>query len=242
MCFPINKRTQEEIKNKNRSYRTWMRSIVFNDSESSRLEYTKARNRLRTMVQRAKREFEKGIPAQAKTDPRKNLKIKSRVAPLLANVEENNALKFDDTEKANILQKELSSVYTREPDGDIPTFESRNESSITNIFVTEKIVRKVLNANKSCGPDELHPRAIKELAEQLLGSIGHLFNLTIDQQTLSNDWKQALVFPVFKKGFKCLAVNDRPISLAPVFSTVIENFIKEKIMSHLQEQELLSRK
>ena len=97
-CFPINKRTQEAIKNKNRTYRAWMRSTVLNYSESSRLEDTKARNKVRTMVRRAKREFEKGIAAQAKTNPkyfwshtRRNLKTKSGVEPLLANVEDNNS-------------------------------------------------------------------------------------------------------------------------------------------------------
>ena len=107
-----------------------MRSTVLNDSERSRLEYTKAINKLKTMVRRAKREFEKDIAAQAKTNPKKlwsrtrrNLKTKSGVAPLLANVEENDSLKLDDTE-TNILQKQFSSVCTREPDGDISTFES----------------------------------------------------------------------------------------------------------------------
>ena len=67
------------------------------------------------MVRRAKREFEKGIAAQAKINPkrfcshtRRNLKTKSGVALLLANVEDNDALKFDDTEKVNILQKQFS--------------------------------------------------------------------------------------------------------------------------------------
>ena len=243
-CFPI-KRTQEAIKNKNKTYRAWMRSTVLIDSESSRLEYTKARNKVRTMVRRAKREFENGIAVQAKINPtkfwshtRRNLKTKSGVAPLLAHVEDNDSLKFDDIEKANILQKQFSGVYTREPDGDIPTLGSRTESSITNLYVTEEMVRKELknlNAIKSCGHDEKHTRLIKELAEKLSGPIARLFNMTIEQQTLPNDWKQALVSPIFKKGSKCLAVNYRPISLTSVFRKVIETFIKEKIMS----QELL---
>ena len=85
-CFPINKRTQEAIKNKNKTYRAWMRSTVLIDSESSRLEYTKARNKVSAMVRRVKREFEKGIAAQAKINPKKrwsqtrrNLKTKSTI-------------------------------------------------------------------------------------------------------------------------------------------------------------------
>ena len=47
-CFPINKHTQKAIKHKNRTYRARIRSTVLNASESSRLEYTKARNKVRT--------------------------------------------------------------------------------------------------------------------------------------------------------------------------------------------------
>ena len=187
----------------------------------------------------------KNNPKRIWSHTKRNLKRKSGVAPLLANVEDNDSLKFDDTEKANILQKQFSNVYTREPDGDIPTFESRSESSITNLYVREEMVRKKLkhlNAIKFCGPDEMHPRLIKELAEQLSGPIAHLFNMTIDQQTLPNDWKQALVSPIFKKGSKCLVVNYKPLNLTSVFYKVIETFIKEKFMSHLEEQELLSKK
>ena len=86
-----------------------------------------------------------------------------------------------------------------------------------------------INANKSCRPDELHPRLIKELAEQFSGPIAHLFNLTIDQQTLPNDWKQALVSPIFKKGSKCLAVNYRPISLTSVFFQKKKSINKKNI-------------
>ena len=97
---------------------------MLNDSEWSPLEYTKARNKLRTMVRWAKREFEKGIAAQANpkkvwSHTRRNLKTKSGVAPLLANLEDNDSLN---------LHKQVSNVYTCEPDSDIPTFESRTES------------------------------------------------------------------------------------------------------------------
>ena len=42
----------------------------------------------------------------------------------------------------NILQKQFSSVYTREPDRVIPTFESRTESSITNLYVRGNGVKR----------------------------------------------------------------------------------------------------
>ena len=43
--------------------------------------------------------------------------------------------KFNDLEKANILQKQFSSVFTREPEGEIPLVGNRTESSIFHFNV-----------------------------------------------------------------------------------------------------------
>ena len=66
---------------------------------------------------------------------------KSGVAPLLENNKDLESTRFDDKEKANILQKQFSSVFTREPDNDIPKLDKRTDPSITDLFVTEKMVK-----------------------------------------------------------------------------------------------------
>ena len=55
--------------------------------------------------------------------------LKARVATCIVthsgnldeNVKDKDSMKFKDEEKANILQNQFSSVFTREPDGEIPT-------------------------------------------------------------------------------------------------------------------------
>lgn len=250
--FPINKRLQEAIKSKKRTHRTWIRSADHADRELARLTYTKARNKVKTLLRQAKRLFEKGIALQAKTNPkafwahtRRKLKTKCSIAPLLADKNDKESLKFDDVEKANILQKQFSSVYTHEPEGEIPTIDRRTDKRISDLYISEEMVLKQLinlNVNKSCGPDNLHPRMLKELAEQIAGPISHLFNLTIKFSIIPEDWKRAFVSPIYKKGLKCHAENYRPISLTSVFCKIIETFVREKIMKHLHEQRLLSAK
>ena len=204
------------------------------------------------MLRQAKRLFEKGIALQAKTNPkafwahtRRKLKTKCSIAPLLADKNDKESLKFDDVEKANILQKQFSSVYTHEPEGEIPTIDRRTDKRISDLYISEEMVLKQLinlNVNKSCGPDNLHPRMLKELAEQIAGPISHLFNLTIKFSIIPEDWKRAFVSPIYKKGLKCHAENYRPISLTSVFCKIIETFVREKIMKHLHVQRLLSAK
>ena len=105
---------------------------------------------------------------------------------LLSNINDTNSLKFDDEEKANILQNQFSSVFTHEPEGDIPRIASRTDSSISGLYVTEEMVLNQLtysNVNKSCGSDEVHPRILIELADY----IALLFNLTTKYGIIPKD-------------------------------------------------------
>ena len=91
------------------------------------------------------------------------MKTRSGVAPLLENNKDLESTRFDDKEKANILQKQFSSVFTHEPDNDIPKLDKRTDASITDLPVTEKMVERqilMLDINKSCGPDEVHSRIL----------------------------------------------------------------------------------
>ena len=74
-------------------------------------------------------------------------------------------MKFTDEEKANILQQQFHSVFTREPDGDAPSLPSRTDCILDKILVTAKLVEEEIdkiNVNKSCGPDNIHPKMLKE--------------------------------------------------------------------------------
>ena len=130
----------------------------------------------------------------------------------LSNINDTNSLKFDDEEKVNILQNQFSSVFTHEPEGDIPRIASRTDSSISGLYVTEEMVLNQLtnlNVNKSCGPDEVHPRILIEQADYIAGPIALLFNLTIKHGIIPKDWKWAYVSPIYKKVPRTNAENYR---------------------------------
>ena len=64
------------------------------------------------MIPKSKTELERNIGIQSKIDPKifwshdfSKLKTKTDVAPLLQDENDENSTKFDDKEKANILQK-----------------------------------------------------------------------------------------------------------------------------------------
>ena len=99
---------------------------------------------------------------------------------------------------------------------------------------------KGLNPSKALGPDELHPRVLKELATELGPVFAHLFQQSIDTGEIPKEWSLANICPLFKKSDRSLACNYRPVSLTCVPCKLLEHIVCSNIMAHLDEYKLLS--
>ena len=64
-----------------------------------------------------------------------------------------------------------------------------------------------MNPSKAMGPDELHPRILKELAAELGPVFTHLFQQSLDTSEIPEEWSLANICPLFKKGDRALASN-----------------------------------
>ena len=101
---------------------------------------------------------------------------------------------------------------------------------------------KSLNPYKSCGPDNLSPMILKELADILAGPLTTLFQKSLNSARVPDDWKQAVVCPLFKKEEKYEPANYRPISLTCVTRKVMEHIIASQLMRFAESTELFSDK
>ena len=99
---------------------------------------------------------------------------------------------------------------------------------------------KGLNPSKALGPDELHPRVLKELATELGPVLAHLFQQSIDTGEIPKEWSLANICPLFKKSDRSLACNYRPVSLTCVPCKLLKHIVCSNIMAHLDEYKLLS--
>ena len=119
----------------------------------------------------------------------------------------------------------------------------RSAPFMHDIVVTEEGVTKLLkglNPSKALGPDELHPRVLKELAMELGPVFAHLFQQSIDTGEIPKEWSLANICPLFKKGDRSLSRNYRPVSLTCIPCKLLEHIVCSNIMAHLDEHELLS--
>ena len=84
------------------------------------------------------------------------------------------------------------------------------------IEISEAGVRKLLlstNPHKAAGPDEIPARVLKECADQLAPLLSLIFTNALAEGCVPDDWRQANVSAVYKKGDRNNAANYRPVSL-----------------------------
>ena len=250
--FPLDEKTRQAISMKDKKHRKWMRANI-EGRNLAKEEYIKARNKANSLLRKAKRSYERGIADDAKINPkrfwyhaRRKLKCKSSIASLLEDIKNTNSLKYDDKDKAEILQKQFLSVFTGETDVCIDSLPPRTHSIIEKIILSTKAVHEMLvklNVHKSLGPDNIHPRILRELADMLSLPIAILFNKSIECEKLPREWKQAYVSPIYKKkGSKSHAENYRPISLTCILCKILESMVRSKVLQHLMDNDLLSKR
>ena len=99
---------------------------------------------------------------------------------------------------------------------------------------------KNVNAGKSGGLDNIHPRLLKELAVTASIPLTAICTRTLDTGTLPAIWKEATISAIFKKGDKKDPGNYRPVSLTCITCKNLESLIREEIITHMKEEKLFS--
>ena len=118
---------------------------------------------------------------------------------------ENGILKIDTFDKANICNRQFQSAFTRESDAEIPSKGTRPFTPMGEITVDPNGVLKLLNnlkIHKASGPDGLSSRVLKECSSEIAPILALIYNESLAQGTVSDDWRQANVAPIIKKGEK----------------------------------------
>ena len=126
-------------------------------------------------------------------------------------------------ESAEVLADSFSSVFVLEPES-LPhgmLLVDTNEV-LTEIAITPEDVRyelKNLNCYKSLGPDSIHPKLLKSLADDFafVESLTKLFRVCAESGHIPEIWKTANITALFKNGSKTDPLNYRPVSLSKIY-------------------------
>ncbi|PKU49450.1 rna-directed dna polymerase from mobile element hypothetical protein [Limosa lapponica baueri] len=81
---------------------------------------------------------------------------------------------------------------------------------------------QVLDPYKLMGPENIHPKALKELVDVISRPLSVIFEKSWRLGDIPEDWKKTNVTFIYKKGLKEDPENYRPISLTSVPGKAIE--------------------
>ena len=87
--------------------------------------------------------------------------------------------------------------------------------------------------------DGLSTKLLKTLKYELSAPLLHLFNLSIATGIFPTELKTSRIIPIFKGGDPLNPDNYRPISLLSSISKVLEKYIANKLVEHLESNNLL---
>ena len=158
------------------------------------------------------------------------------VAPLRVN----GKLINDSKLKAEALNRQFQSVFTKEAPLNL-TAPAYQFPELPYINITVPGVLKLLRnlkPGKAAGPDNIGPRILKELAEEIADPLTTIFKKSLAEGHVPTDWRQANVTPIYKKGLKYDPANYRPISLTCIASKLMEHIICSSIMSFASVNEI----
>ena len=165
---------------------------------------------------------------------------RSRIGPL-----KNDAGDFiiKAKEQAETMGQFFASVFTRS-DGEPPEKEQINGNvSLDDIDITEERVKKLIDGLREFaapGPDGFPPILLKILRDEIALPLTILFRKSMDDGRIPDEWRDAHVTPIHKKGSKADPGNYRGVSLTSVIGKLMERMVKEEIDKYVEGNELMS--
>ena len=154
-----------------------------------------------------------------------------------------NKFAFTNQEKADALSNLFISVSNiEEANIPLPNFNSRTESVLSQIRVSESEVKDILNTlkvSKAAGPDGISNRMLKCPSKSIAKPLSKLFNLSLEQRIYPNMWKTASVMPLSKQGEKSDVSNYRPILLMSYVGKSFERIVFKHTYNHITTNSLL---
>ena len=185
------------------------------------LQFDQAKKDVENALYKAKLDYESSLVNKIKTEPKMFYNYARHFTRSSSTVEvlEKDGVKVtEDCEKAEILNDFFASVLKVEPEEDIINFPLHNSATSANIYdivitpdtVREKLLK--LHLNKACGPDGLHVNVMRNVPDFDI-PFCLIFTKSLQTGVVPQDWRDANITPLFKKGSRLSPNNYRPVSL-----------------------------
>ena len=121
----------------------------------------------------------------------------------------------------------------------INTKSGRQERNNTYSWKVIYVIINSLKIKESSGYDEISTIVLKIGAPFIISPLSYIFNKSMQSGTSPSRLKYAMVKPLLKKGDRGNVVNYRPVSLLTSFSKVFEKIVYERLLKHIETNNIL---
>ena len=238
----VNRKTRSLVKKRNKAFRD-MKNLR---SEENRLKFKDLKEKVQQEIRRNYENYIEDLIDPNLDKGNKKLwfmvkrikKDSSGVGPLKVD----GRLISDSKEKANVLNEQFKSVFNEKITNDLPDMGHSPFGPMQNFNITVPGITELLKTpkiHKAAGSDGIVPRLLSELSDQLAPPLTIIFNKSIESGIVPEDWRQANVAPIFKKGEKYRPSNYRPVSLTCICCKLLEHIVVRSLMEPLENNKIL---
>jgi len=200
-----------------RKYKDTTHPAVIEASNATRREVKKAKKQFELKLVNNIKEDRKSFFAYVGSKSKSNVNVSSLV-------DSQGELTSDSKAKAEMLNDFFSSVFTKELQTDMPNLDNLYDAKLVDISVTvDSIKNKLqkLKEDKAACADNMSPRILKALCEEIAVPVTIIFRKSLDTGCVHGDWRTANVSPLFNKGSRHKVDNYRPVNLTSQICKVV---------------------
>ena len=229
------------VRQKQRHYNLYMNTRT----DENYKQFKQTEKICKRAIRSAKRKFEQKIAKNGNKRPF-NSYIKSKTSSRIniGPLKNGNNLITDNLGMATVLNEQFGSVFTNEDTTNLPHLPHHHvQDRVEDIYFDEATVKtkiKNLKISGSSGPDGISSKFLHDHVDCLSAPLSILYTKSLLTGIVPQDWREANVTPIYKKGSKNKPENYRPISLTSIPCKIMESILKDGIINHLLRNRLLN--
>ena len=194
--------------------------------------FRELRRKIKSMIRSKKREYISTLASSVKNKPKefwRFFKAKTTGSSLPDTLTLNDDQFTTSESKADAFNKYFASTFhPSAPSSSNVGSSICDEDTLKSISVSTEETSYLLSnlsTDKATGRDEISARLLKECSNEIAPSLTALFNKSLTLGKVPQEWKEANVVPVPKKGDVHEVSNYRPISLLSLVSKLLEQVV-----------------